>query len=200
MNWWLLALKAPVRRMSTWTAKPERDITCWFGCQDPFTCWFGCQDPFTCWWWGWIGCRSHQSQGDKSILAKTVSNIKSFTTHLLQSGHKVLQFEYAKHHNFKISEPASITVPEPPLTENLERPFVMQNTTSVTDSTYLRTASPNDSVPANRGQVATHLPKLTIPMFVADPLDWQPFWDSFEAAIHSDTQLNDAQKLSYLCA
>ena len=52
----------------------------------------------------------------------------------------------------------------------------------------------------NRGQVAARLPKLTIPIFGGDPLDWQPFWDSFEAAIHNNTQLNGAQKLSYLCA
>jgi len=37
-------------------------------------------------------------------------------------------------------------------------------------------------------------------MFGGVPLDWQPFWDSFEAAIHGNTQLNGAQKLSYLRA
>jgi len=37
----------------------------------------------------------------------------------------------------------------------------------------------NDSTLTYRGQVATCLPKLTIPMFGGDPLDWQPFWDSF---------------------
>ena len=57
-----------------------------------------------------------------------------------------------------------------------------------------------DSAPINRGQVAAHLPKLSFPIFAGDPLDWQPFWDSFEAAIHSNTQLNWKQKLSYLRA
>ena len=56
---------------------------------------------------------------------------------------------------------------------------------------------PSDSGATNseRG-VAVHLPKLNIPTFGGDPLDWQPFWDSFEAAIHNNSQLNGAQKLT----
>ena len=54
----------------------------------------------------------------QSKLAETVSNIKSFTTHLLRGSDKVLQSEQPKS---KIPEPAaSITVPESPLTDNLE--------------------------------------------------------------------------------
>jgi len=37
--------------------------------------------------------------------------------------------------------------------------------------------------------IAVRLPKLTIPTFGGDPLDWQPFWDSFEAT-HNNSQLN----------
>jgi len=48
--------------------------------------------------------------------------------------------------------------------------------------------------------VAVRLPKLTILIFGGEPLDWQPFWDSFEAAIHNNSQLNGAQKLIYLHA
>ena len=61
-------------------------------------------------------------------------------------------------------------------------------------------ALPSNSGSTNREPVAVRLPKLTIPMFGGDPLDWQPFWDSFEAAIHGNSQLNGAQKLSYLRA
>ena len=34
-------------------------------------------------------------------------------------------------------------------------------------------------------QFATRLPKLEIPVFTGESLDWQPFWDCFEAASHS---------------
>ena len=49
-------------------------------------------------------------------------------------------------------------------------------------------------------QFATHLPKLEIPVFTGEPLDWQPFWDCFEAAIHVNPSLSAVQKLSYLRA
>jgi len=49
-------------------------------------------------------------------------------------------------------------------------------------------------------QFAARLPKLEIPVFTGEPLDWQPFWDCFEAAIHVNSSLNAVQKLSYLRA
>lgn len=49
-------------------------------------------------------------------------------------------------------------------------------------------------------QFATRLPKLEIPVFTGEPLDWQPFWDCFEAAIHANPSLSAVQKLSYLRA
>ena len=32
---------------------------------------------------------------------------------------------------------------------------------------------------------ASRLPKLNLPMFSGDPIKWQSFWDSFEAAVHT---------------
>ena len=49
-------------------------------------------------------------------------------------------------------------------------------------------------------QFTTRLPKLEIPVFTGEPLDWQPFWDCFEAAIHANPSLSAVQKLSYLRA
>ncbi len=46
----------------------------------------------------------------------------------------------------------------------------------------------------------TRLPKLNIPMFSGDSLNWQSFWDCFEAAIHCNPSLTDVQKLNYLRA
>ena len=51
-----------------------------------------------------------------------------------------------------------------------------------------------------RGHSTTRLPKLDIPTFTGQPLEWQPFWDCFAAAIDSNPSLTGVQKLSYLRA
>ncbi|XP_071177421.1 uncharacterized protein [Mytilus edulis] len=42
------------------------------------------------------------------------------------------------------------------------------------------------------------LPKLTLPNFSRDILEWQYFWDSFESTIHHNSTLSDIQKFLYL--
>ena len=42
------------------------------------------------------------------------------------------------------------------------------------------------------------LPKLSLPTFSGDPLQWQMFWDSFDAAVHSNVSLSGVQKFNYL--
>ena len=42
------------------------------------------------------------------------------------------------------------------------------------------------------------LPKLTIPTFSGDVLKWQHFWDSLESMVHTNINLTDVQKFSYL--
>jgi len=54
--------------------------------------------------------------------------------------------------------------------------------------------------PMHAHHFGTRLPKLEIPVFTGDPLDWQPFWDCFEAAIDTNPTLIGVQKLSYLRA
>ena len=46
----------------------------------------------------------------------------------------------------------------------------------------------------------SRLPKLTLPTFSGDPLTWQTFWDSFNAAIHANPSLSGVQKFNYLKA
>ena len=36
---------------------------------------------------------------------------------------------------------------------------------------------------------SSHLPKLNLPAFSDNPLNWSTFWDSFKAAVHSTTTL-----------
>jgi len=49
-------------------------------------------------------------------------------------------------------------------------------------------------------QYFTRLPKLEVPKYSGDPLNWQSFWDCFESAIHFNSNLSGVQKLSYLRA
>lgn len=42
------------------------------------------------------------------------------------------------------------------------------------------------------------LPHLNMPTFSGEPLLWEPFWDSFDAAVHSSPSLSAVQKLTYL--
>ena len=46
--------------------------------------------------------------------------------------------------------------------------------------------------------VAMRLPKLTLPSFSGNPLDWLTFWDSFQAAIRLNPNLSGIQKFNYL--
>jgi len=47
-------------------------------------------------------------------------------------------------------------------------------------------------------QSYSRLPKLALPTFNGNPLQWQTFWDSFSAAIDCNPHLSNVQKLNYL--
>ena len=49
-------------------------------------------------------------------------------------------------------------------------------------------------------QDITRLPKLTIPVFSGDILNWKSFWDCFETAVYNNTALSGVQKLNNLRA
>ncbi|XP_063404673.1 uncharacterized protein LOC134688131 [Mytilus trossulus] len=44
------------------------------------------------------------------------------------------------------------------------------------------------------------LPKLILPTFNGNILEWQSFWDSYESAVHYNPTLTDVQKFNYLKA
>ena len=44
----------------------------------------------------------------------------------------------------------------------------------------------------------TKSPKLSIPNFDGDVLNWRTFWEQFGVSIHSRPQMSDAEKLAYL--
>jgi hypothetical protein len=45
-----------------------------------------------------------------------------------------------------------------------------------------------------------HLPKLALPTFSGNILEWQTFWDSYESAVHENPMLTNVQKFNYLKA
>jgi len=76
--------------------------------------------------------------------------------------------------------------------------------TSASASQPLDAAHINTNASNNNGQSApqistsstqfSKLPKLTLPTFDGDILQWQSFWDYFESSIHSNGNLTDVQK------
>ncbi|XP_053387205.1 uncharacterized protein LOC128550997 [Mercenaria mercenaria] len=68
---------------------------------------------------------------------------------------------------------------------------------NITDSTSGREVS-NISIQSNQSSQFHKLPKLTLPIFTGNILEWQTFWDSFESSFHNNESLSDVQKFSYL--
>ena len=50
-----------------------------------------------------------------------------------------------------------------------------EHTTTLTSSSY----------------ATSRLPKLSIPTFTGDPLNWQSFWDCFDSAVNSNPTLSN---------
>ena len=42
------------------------------------------------------------------------------------------------------------------------------------------------------------LPKITLPRFNGDPVRWMSFWDSYQSAVHLNSELTDVDKFNYL--
>jgi hypothetical protein len=59
--------------------------------------------------------------------------------------------------------------------------------------------SSTNYAPAQSQQSAkVKLPKLEIPTFRGEYMEWQGFWDIYKAAVHDDVNLSKVQKFSYL--
>ena len=52
--------------------------------------------------------------------------------------------------------------------------------------------------PTNLNSVHARLPKLELKMFNGNPIDWSPFWDSFQSAVHMNQSLNAVDTFNYL--
>ncbi len=57
---------------------------------------------------------------------------------------------------------------------------------------------PSPTVSGVTSVAGVQLPRIMVPNFDGNLLNWQIFWEQFESAIHSKTQLTDSEKLTYL--
>ncbi|XP_043232769.1 uncharacterized protein LOC122387027 [Amphibalanus amphitrite] len=56
---------------------------------------------------------------------------------------------------------------------------------------------PPSSASSRNLMASAHLPKLQLPKFDGDVIQWAPFWESFECSVHQ-SELSAVQKLTYL--
>ena len=52
--------------------------------------------------------------------------------------------------------------------------------------------------PASTSSGRVRLPKLQLRSFSGDITKWTGFWESFESAVHTNTELSDTEKFNYL--
>ena len=66
--------------------------------------------------------------------------------------------------------------------------------------TSLHTHAHDTAATSHTFQNVSRLPKLSLPTFGGDPLQWRTFWDLFDAAVNSNLSLSGVQKFNYLRA
>ena len=78
---------------------------------------------------------------------------------------------------------------------NALNPVTNVSSPSSNNSESVASSNPTStSLPA----IKAKLPKLTLRKFSGDPKSWQPFWDSFEAAVHNNSSVSRIDKFNYL--
>ena len=94
---------------------------------------------------------------------------------------------------------------QPPLQNPEDPPLGQQprdNSNSASDENSGNTVKSsyvsNSSVYSSQSSQFHKLPKLSLPIFTGNILEWQTFWDSFESSVHLNGSLSDIQRFSYL--
>ena len=81
----------------------------------------------------------------------------------------------------------------------LEPTYTLESEISVKLETFSISNPPSvGSVSTSSSGQNCKLPKLELPMFDGDPLQWQGFFEQFNASIHNNEQLTDIDRFSYL--
>ena len=103
----------------------------------------------------------------------------------------------------KMSADANIPPPllhpeEPPLGQQPPRDHSNSASDDSSATSRDRTYVSNSSVNTSQSSQFHKLPKLSLPIFTGNILEWQTFWDSFESSVHHNDSLSDIQRFSYL--
>ncbi|XP_065918727.1 uncharacterized protein [Dysidea avara] len=108
----------------------------------------------------------------------------------------------------KASQSPRTRPPTPPSSVNDAPHLILTELTTTTEPEVTAATLPETEVVKNTlhsdtssaAQTYTRLPKLPLPTFDGNPLQWQTFWDSFSAAVDSNPCLTGIQKFNYLRA
>ena len=143
---------------------------------------------------------------NEKILEQTSD--EDVAVEILESDEYMFNLEYKLRQITKLSKSVqnqSITAHEPislnlnphadSFIQSVPSTFISQPSTSANQQ-YTHSSNSRSSSSANSEY--HKLPKLNLPIFTGDILDWQSFWDSYETAIHTNPTLSDAQKFNYL--
>ena len=57
---------------------------------------------------------------------------------------------------------------------------------------------PDESLPKPIVSSGVKLPKIDVPTFKGNIMEWQSFWEQFDVSVHSRSQLIDPERLAYL--
>ena len=57
---------------------------------------------------------------------------------------------------------------------------------------------PDESSPKPTVSSGVKLPKIDVPTFKGNIMEWQSFWEQFDVSVHSRSQLTDPERLAYL--
>ena len=96
--------------------------------------------------------------------------------------------------------------PQPPTSISSESSTAVEPlphaTTTISSVTESTTVTTHTTTPIASSQLynTSRLPKLELPTFSGDPLSWQSFWDSFDAAVNTNPTLSPIHKFNYLKA
>ena len=94
--------------------------------------------------------------------------------------------------------PPLLNPEEPPLGQQPSRDHSHSASDDSSATSRDRTYVSNSSVNSSQSSQFHKLPKLSLPIFTGNILEWQTFWDSFESSVHHNDSLSDIQRFSYL--
>ena len=84
------------------------------------------------------------------------------------------------------------------VTETPRTPPTEPVTTDAETRDHERGAGGREAVSCGPTAGRVKLPKITLPHFRGNPLQWTAFWDSYESAVHLNDSLSEVDKFNYL--